>query len=455
MSASVEEPSVFAVNISADSESILAASGAPVSDADFKQTAKLIEDILNVVTLKGVSDKDSFELDLCTDDSVLLSLGTKATEEGVIFASSMLGNETLSISNEMLQMMQQQMVASMAQANTASGSMDLKAVMEQLGTMDWNQVSKDATEAFAPLMTAFEEKTGDPETGEFTVDGMNFTVKVPVNLTYAEMTELLLTCSKDLFSRESMQPLVQMLSNGQDLIGDIEKSLEDLKNTPDGQGPELALATYASEDGSTYIAADAIQKAGEDSTAQAENMHIGFGQVAGQTRIQVAFNGLAFDLAAMPAEDGSFSLMANLTGAGLEAKVNIQSLPDGTSDTTVDILAQGLPLRAHITTANESGVANVLADVFVLSMEKPMVSLNIRSGKGGEKASVYEGEDITVTSLDNLMTSEDQAAAELYQVKIATGYLSAITDLIKVLPEDSADLLSKMMQQMMAPSGTN
>ena len=70
MIAKTDEPVFLEAQVSADAQSVLAMAGAGGSDADgrIQQTAKLIEDILNTLTLKGFADKETAELALLSGD---------------------------------------------------------------------------------------------------------------------------------------------------------------------------------------------------------------------------------------------------------------------------------------------------------------------------------------------------------------------------------------------------
>ena len=82
---------------------------------------------------------------------------------------------------------------------------EVQAIMQQMGSsvntaaiggipeVDKEQMQKDSAELTEKLTKAFEEKMGETENGEFTVDGLAFTSRTPVNMTYEEAAELLLT----------------------------------------------------------------------------------------------------------------------------------------------------------------------------------------------------------------------------------------------------------------------
>ena len=66
MTANIEEPVSFEAKISVDGDALMALAGAEGEAAadETMQTVKAIVDILNVLTIKGVADKGTAELDV-------------------------------------------------------------------------------------------------------------------------------------------------------------------------------------------------------------------------------------------------------------------------------------------------------------------------------------------------------------------------------------------------------
>lgn len=451
MTANLEETSSFEVKVDADVQTIMMLTGSTQgTDAEeMQKNVKLVEDILGAATLKGVADKESTELALYAGEDLLLSLGVKNTEEGAIFASSMLGSQTVSVSKETIEKMQEEAMGSVSQIVTTSSGMDILGMVDQLQNMNWEQISQDAMEAFAPLFAAVQEKTGEAESGEFTVDGLAYTAKIPLNMTYDELMELILTGAKDLLGKESVKPLVEMFAKDSDPVAELDKALENLKNQPAEEKYELTIASYADAEGGSYFACDAVRAGNEDGTIKAENIHFGAGQAGGTTKAVITSEGMNFELTS-GMEDGSVSsTKVSLTGEGLAAAVDAKNMPDGSSDVTVDLTIQGMPVKFHALSAADGDRTNFQVEIFFMSTEKPMLTLTGSSGKGGEKVCVYEGEEITVSSYEDL--SADESAASALSMKLVTGIMTSFTTLAKNLPEDSATAVKQMMKEMMSP----
>ena len=451
----VEGTNSFEAKIGLDMESVMAMSGMNTAESTDPQQTRAIEDILGAITLKGAADQDTAELDLYAGDDLMLSLGVKKGEEGSLLASTLLGKTVLFCSNEILEQTQQMLMQSMQQQSTvasASSSVDMQAMIEKMQAMDWAQISKDFAEATAKISQVIEEKRGEVETGEFVVDGLTFTAKVPVNITYEELTELLLTTAKELAGKDSVKPLLETVAQGTDINAEIDKALENLKNQPENQKYDLAIAAYADEAGNGYTAIDCSRPASEDGTVQAEDVHVGVGVAENQTKVLVtAQNGTRFELTAGAAEGGAFALQANVNGEGFAATADALIGADGSSDVTVDVTVQGMPVRSHtVTTVGEERV-NFNVEVFMMNLEKPMVTVTGSAGKGGELVSVFEGEDITVTPVEKLMDESDTTAANQVQMAIMTGLMKGISTLSKNVPEETGKWLSQMLQQTLNP----
>ena len=450
MTATLEEPVSFEAQIGADIQTLMAMSGNTASgqEESFQQTVKLLEDVLGVLSLKGVADRESAELALFAGSDPVLNLGVQKTDGGMTFASNLLGSQTLVFSDEMIQQLQQQMMASMAQGGSGP---NFQEVLGKLQSMDWTQIGADVSEALTAVTSKIMEKNGEPETGEFTVDGATFTVKVPNTITFDELTETALLAVKDLLGKESVQPLAQMLSPGKDPVESIEQALEDQKNRPAEDKPELTAAMYSNgEATSSYLVADALTKGTEDGVLEDVNVHFGLGQVEGQTRIVVSSNQANFDLTAGQAEEG-YAVSAALKGQGIDAALASVTSADGSADITLDATIQGMPVREHTVITPDGERTRFQSEVYMMNAEKPTVTISCSSGKGGEKVSVYEGEDITAVPFEQLMNPEDTTAATQLQVTMMSKLMEAMVTLQKNLPEDSAAGLAGIVTQMMNP----
>ena len=117
---------------------------------------------------------------------------------------------------------------------------------------------------------------------------------------------------------------------------------------------------------------------------------------------------------------------------------------------TVDVTVQGMPVRSHTRTAREGERVNFEAEIYMMSMDKPMLTVKGSSGKGGEKVCVYEGEDVETVPFEKLM-SKDSTEMTTLQMTLVSRMLNAITVLSRKLPEDSAGMLTDLVKQTITP----
>ena len=450
-----EGPVSFDAKISMDVESLLAVAGSEAEvSTETEQTVKVIGDILNALTLKGIADKETVELDLLAGNDVMLSMGVKNTEAGSTFASSLLGSYVVFTSAEMQEMLKQEMMNSITES--ASGA-DIQAMMGQYQNYDSEQMKKDCKEWAESLTKSFEEKKGETETGEFTVDGMTFTARTPVNMTYKEFMKLVLNKVKELLAKESFQPVLQAYGQETDLTAEIDKALEKLENQTEEEQPELQLAIYNDEAQNEYCVCDMIRTvaATEEQPATEEKVCIGYGKVAGLQRSHAYFikDKQTMDMTAVAREDGSMDIEAAVVSDSAAAEINANRDPDGHLDMVCDIKSQEGNAIIHVKTeAAEGERTGFLMDMYYGSTEKPLLSITGSAGKGGETVSVFEGEDLTVVPMEKLMDTEDTTTSGRLSMTMLAGLLKSVTILTKNLPEDTANWVNAQVAEMMHPS---
>ncbi len=439
------EPVSFDARINVDADGIMALAGTEMPE-ETKQTFTIVKDILNTVTLKGVADKDNAELDLFAGDDVMLSIGVKNAEDGgMIAASSLLGSQVISVSAETVQAFQQQMQAAMTEASAGLGGAE---------KVDQEQLAKDIAEIVEKAMKAFEEKKGETETGEFTVDEMKFTAKTPVNMTYTEFMELVLNSTKELLGKESLRPFVEAAGKDKDLIAEIDKEIEKLGSMPEEEKPDVQFALYSNENEGGYFVCD-MTKAAKEEAEKAETMHVGVGGGEELVRIRFAFeeNQETMNISADITKDNTADLRAHVNAKdGGVADITVTVDADKKLDMAFDINSKDAVAKILVKTeAVEGERTKYTLDMFMNNAEQPLVNITGTAGKGGEAVSVYEGENITVLPFEELMKDTDGTASGKLQTTLLAGVLKAITVLTKNLPEDTATWLNKQVMQQMMP----
>ena len=452
MTAALEEPVSFDAKISVDAEALLAMSGATGAPAteETEQTMKVVGDILGAITLKGVATSDAAELDLLAGEDVALSIGVKTGESGTTVASSLLSSDVIFISPEVMEQYRQQM---MSAVSAQSSGMDMNG-MAALQTLDKEQIAKDAAEVGEKLIQAFEAKKGETETGEFTVDDMTFTAKTPVNMTYAELVELLLTSTKELTAKESLKPLFEM--SGKDMGAEIDKALEELKNQPESDHPEMELAVYTNAENAAYYVCN-MKKAPAAEGGEEEKIYFAFGEVDGLNRCSVNMdaNGKKMNLVYNATKEGALEMNGTIEDNGTNAEITAKQDEAGNLDMVADIKAQGTDAKIVVKSETAEGDRkNFTLELYMGGAGQPMMTFTGSAGKGGEIVSAFEGEDLNVIPIEQLMDENDQTVASQLQMKLIAGLMKGIVVVSKNVPEETATWINTQIKQMMSPGTT-
>ena len=473
VTANIEDTVSFDAKISLDVEAIMALSGQTAQEGlteaaqkqleEQKEIVKVSGDIISSLTLRGVASKDTAEAVILAGDSVALSIGMKKDDTGVKAASSLLSNNVIFISAELIQQMQDEMqkqqeqlaeqAAALAEGQipmagsvqSAASGMDPQAVADILEKLDKEQIAKDIEEAGKKLTEGIEAKKGETETGEFTVDDMTFVSKTPINMTYPEFVEFLLTGAKELAAKESLKPLLD--ATGKDVGAEIDKAIEELKNQPESDYPEVFdLAIYTDADNCTYMVSDM-------STAGKEEMHIGYGDIEGQSKAKIIRNQGDDKMAITTVgnKDGVFDLTANIESKTSNGEIKAGMDEAGNLNMTCNIRDGEQEAKIVVSTEKAEGDrTNFVFALYFGNTEKPLMSFSGSFGKGGELVSVFEGEKITVTPIEKLMDSESKEATVFGTTMIA-GILKTVMVVTKNVPEETGNWINMKIKEAMTP----
>lgn len=475
MPANIEDTVSFDVKITVDAEALLAA-GQEVTAALPEETRKSIDekkdiikiagDIISVMTLRGTASKDAAEAVLLAGDNTVLSLGMKKDDTGVTVATNLLPSDVIFISNELIQAMQdemekqkqqsqelQQMLVEQAAAQgqtaslSATSSLTPQDIGQILEKLDKEQIAKDIEEAGKKLTEGIEAKKGETETGEFTVDGLTFVSKTPINMTYPEFAEFLLTGAKELAAKESLKPLFDAI--GKDLGAEIDKAIEELKNQPESDYPEeFDLAVYADADNCTYAVSDMVKQ----SEAGKEELHIAYGDIEGQGRAKIIRNqGDDRMVISSVGTSGIFDMNATIDSKTSHGEINASLNEAGNLNITCDIIDQEQKAKIVVSTEKAEGDrTNFLFSVSFGDAEKPMLAFSGSFGKGGELVSVFEGEKINATPAEKLMDPDSTESAS-FGLKLGAGALKTVMVVTKSVPKETAEWISNKIKEAMSP----
>ncbi len=445
MAESLEEPVSFEAKISLNTDVLKkAVAGDSEIPADTVKALTAIRDILDVLTLKGVADKDSLELGLFAGEDEVITLGVKGAEEGITVVSSFIKGLALNISKEQI---------TAVTAQNTSGP-DIQALIAAVQNLDEEQLRKDVEEINEKLGKAFEEKKGETEAGEFTVDEMTFTGKTPVNVTYTEMMELVVVNVKDLLAKESLQPIIKALGQNVDINAELDKALEKIKTQAEEEKPEMQITLYTDADQCEYATIDLVSTtpATDVKPAQEQKVYVGFGKVDGlnRSRITMTDNRMNMEIFVTGKDDGSID--EKITVNSDDATAVAIASRDAAGNFTMEETVTSKDVKAKIVAKGEAAEGdrkNFALDVFFGDEAEALLSINGTAGKGGEKFCTFEGDGITVIPVEKLGDSSDTSAYTQLMTGVQTGIMGALGTLMKNLPSESSTWL---MQQLMPTS---
>ena len=448
MAAELEGPVSFDAKISLNTEELVKiASGGGNSVAEDTVTSlKAVADILDVLTLKGTVDSGAFELGLFAGEDDVITLGVKSAEEGITLVSSMLSGLAINVSKEMME----QLTAASAQN---SSNFDMQSAMEEMKSLDREQIKKDSEEFGENLKKAFEEKKGETETGEFVVDDMTFTGKTPVNMTYTEMMELVLTNVKDLLAKDSFQPIIKAFGQSMDINAELDKALEEVKTQAEEEKPEMTITLYTDANQGEYAVVEMSKTtaATDDKPATEEKAYIGFGTVDKLERayINAQSDKMKMEMTMTGKEDGSSDVKTIVDAGNAVSETVATTDAAGNMEMESIIKSSDMNVKIHMNVeAAETDRKNFVMNIFFNDSEQAMLSISGTAGKGGEITSAFEGDGITVIPFEKLMDTEDQSALTQIQTALMTGIMRAFSTLAKNLPADSAAWLTKQFMSI-------
>lgn len=191
--------------------------------------------LLDAVSIRLAASGDTARMSVMLNGNPFTSLSVQKREGGWAAVSNLFPATMLTVKDETL---------APAAGNPGNSGISL------FGDMDFASVGAVAVLAYTKLTAAFQEKLGEPETGSFTVGGVEFTQKTPLNCTTKEAAEIVLTALKDILSNKIVASVLS--ASGQDFNPEkVDEALENLKNQDEAELPVLSVALYGGEEGNT------------------------------------------------------------------------------------------------------------------------------------------------------------------------------------------------------------
>ena len=356
--------------------------------------------LLGNLGVKITSGDSGVQVDLDLDGTEMLSLGGAMTEEGLKLGSSLFPNYLISASAETLQGMMQQFMPMMA-AGAATGG--------ETGT-DMNAAFAAFQKYTAPFTEAVQTAMvpGEAEQGEFEIDGYTYDIRTPMTVDVPAMAEAGKKMLTDMLNDPEAAALFQSVPNfnAEEVLKNYEAAMSE-ENLPD-----VKVDIYTMSDGSDlyYTISEATYKGKEEPSYRYTMQNKGDGDGT------IGF--WAFD-------------MQTIVGVSYSRSGFIM-------DCTTGELWFGLQV--------ETGEA-LLADLYVMDTEKPLLSLKITVSEAAERTLSLDPEGRSVVTLEEIMGGNGSEAAAGLVKDIQTNLILLLSKVVKAVPE-----AQNLMMLLMSPS---
>ena len=357
--------------------------------------AAMIPALLEKLTLRAALDPQNpaaMQLELRADGTSLLSIALQQQEGGWALASDLLPRTALTVKQETLDQMMSQV--------SSSAAINGVAIQDLLEKINPQAILSVVLSAALQLQSDFEAEFGEPETGVFTVDGVEYTQKSVSSLTLAGARDLLLNAAQSVLSDENVAaafsalgtqpPAVSGLDFTANIPADVDFSVT--RYTGDAGNTCLEVLLLKEETGIAFYAADS-----EDASTVTVLVH--------------TWDDMGLD-AVLSVNKATQNYDLDISGAGFERKFHAKASlapVDGGSDVNIYVTFQlgdsePFTARAALKLRNEKPVFDAGETPKVIELEKLM---NPESG---------EAEELSATLMNSLKTGLIITAGKLLVV---------------------------------------
>ncbi len=336
--------------------------------------------VVNALGVRVTTVADGAQVDLSLNDADALSLGWATDDAGANVVSTLFPNYILTIQNETIAQMMEQMSANMPGA----GGLDMAAMQEVLGKhfAKWMEACAAAGQPGEPVAVEFEY-------GDYVFDTM-----IPVTVDMDAIRTATQTLLDDLLADEAalamLQGMVQGMSqsggaafNPETFEADFKAGFEEwMAHFPDTVTAEL----YTNSDGSEtfYMTAESAYE-GSDTPfftcymlfENEQNMDMGF------------------EMEMTDEETGETATMK----AGFALK-----------DTDMKMFFDmgGMYIGLNISAVEP----DVVVDVFFMNPDKPLLSVKVEITEDGDRTLPVEADGKTALAIEEIMANGNSAAAQ-------------------------------------------
>lgn len=344
---------------------------------------------------------NGMQWDMILKDKDILSIAGKATDQGLSLGSSVIPNYTIDFSAEEVQSFIQSMASMMPEEEAPN--FDVNALTETVVT-HLNSFIETAANAI---------ETGEPQTGDYVMDGISYNMCVPMDVDVAAISTALNQMVKDLLA----DPTVAAAIAQYDKSGKVAQSTETMLNPETVPAVHLDMYMTIDEQGNQSGPVDTAFYV-VDVNSTEEPLTTGDVLVNGEdvtVNVQFLTAGINMTFTATKVETGnrfSTDIYANDMYIGWSAELGIDQ--DGTR-------------------YND-------ADIYFLDPEKPLVCVHTTMAHEGELTFDLDGKkSVTLT---DLTAKDGKALSSLAMDAMMNGLGGILSAATEAMPDEVGTLLT-------------
>lgn len=390
----VPSPATCDIHLTLNSQAVAALAGG--TNESMLKTVNAICDIVNNLGIRYVTDGVDSELFLSLKDETVLTAAILKDDNGLKILSDLIPNSILSVSAE-----------------------DLGGMGAQTSVSP-EVLTNLFTEPVAKVTAEITSRIGEKEAVEETIRDVVFTQKAPLNMSFRELSLLLLNTAKEITSAEEFTKLQDMLKqlNISFDAASIDEAIEKINNSKDEELPVMDAGIYSNEAGDSVTR---ILLTKDEQTVTAL-----FGTIAGTSVVDAEIPG--------------------------QLKFLLTSDKAGTTELSMDITAQPgmmISISGKIT-VNESDVAGDFK-VSIGGME--LVTVSFRKTGSGELTGVLGIDGKTEYTVKDLQDQTGEKYAG-FMKDLQTGAMSLLSKAMKAVPSIMTLMMPSQSTQP-APAESN
>ena len=377
----------FEARITLNEEAVTQLAGSFGAEGMDEVIAKAVS-ILNNLSIRASVDGMAAQGEILLKDQPLVTIAGKLGEDGVKVVTDVLPSHVLVLGGDVV--------------NDAMGKMN-----EILDGLNSGELSEAIAKYIQPLTEGLAEKIGEPEAVSYTFEGVEFTVKTPINVTAKEIEEKLAEAMKGILSEKSVTELLGKFGVGAEKIDEI---IADLEKTAEEKLPELTMALYSNEAGDTLADISAVQD------EQSATMQIG--SIGGKYALRAAAPQMTMSLDADPAA--------------------------GVVNSKMEVEAEGMKVAEEESMMIADNMLNGISNTYV--NDSQLVTVEYSMVPEGKVTADFSTEGKTELKLDSLMKNDSKVMETLQQAAMP-GLMGILQKAMQIMPDEINAIMQMLTPQ--------